>query len=341
MGKGARPLTTQRPKIDGAFARVLGLDMGEGTKKSGDATEVAGPPEMTVGANTEPGPRIQPATEAAPSEPPGAIDAAEVVSPLRRRVTTALAVVIAIGVGAGGVALYSAVGPDGPPFEPPIAASAEGEVETGFLRLGSTPAGATVEIDGRPWDQPTPTVVEVTAGGAHHLAFRLPDHLPVEADVEAVAGETTDVDVVLDQVRGRLSVRSTPLGAEVTVDGEARGVTPLVLEDLPRARVEVAISAEGYGRYREWAPLDQMASHDIDATLEERRSFGTLDVSTTPWARVVVDGRVVAESTPVTGIRLPVGRHSVVLENPRLGLRARRSVDIRAGSAARLVVELR
>jgi hypothetical protein len=214
-------------------------------------------------------------------------------------------------------------------------------MQTGFLRLGSTPVGATVELDGEPWDQPTPTVLEVTAGEPHHVAFSLDGHRSVTADIEAVAGQTTDVDVVLEQELGRLVVRSSPEGAEVEVGGEVVGTTPLTLEDLPRERVEVAVSLEGHGRHREWAPLDEVAVHEVNATLTPRRAFGTLNVSSTPWARVKVDGRVVAESTPATGIRLPVGRHAVLLENPRLNLRARRSVDIREGAPTRLVVQLR
>ncbi len=147
--------------------------------------------------------------------------------------------------------------------------------------------------------------------------------------------------MVLEQELGRLIVRSTPEGAEVTVGGEVAGVTPLTLANLPRERVEVAVSLDGRGRHREWAPLDEVASYEIDATLTARRAFGVLNVSSTPWARVKVDGRVVAESTPATNIRLPVGRHAVLLENPRLHLRARRSVNIREDAPTRLVVELR
>jgi len=331
MGKAARPLATQGPKLDGAFAKVLGLDAGGGTQKAGAATEISGPPEMTA------------AVDAGRAAPAGLDDSAA-MPPNQKgkgRIMTALAVVLAVALGAGGVAIFS--GGDSQPIDAAGAANvASGpRANAGFLRLGSSPVGAAVEVDGEAWDQATPTVVEVSAGEAHHLLFRLPDHHDVEADVEAVAGETTDVDVVLERVTGRLVVRSSPEGAEVTVAGEVRGVTPLELEDLPRDRVEVAVALEGHGRHREWAPLDEVASHEIDAELTARRSFGTLDVSSTPWARVKVAGRVVAESTPATGIRLPVGRHSVLLENPRLGIRARRSVEIQAGRPTRLVVDLR
>ena len=45
---------------------------------------------------------------------------------------------------------------------------------------------------------------------------------------------------------GRLLVRSTPPGAQVTVNGEPRGTTPLALSDLQYAAYDVRLTFEGY-----------------------------------------------------------------------------------------------
>jgi hypothetical protein len=47
---------------------------------------------------------------------------------------------------------------------------------------------------------------------------------------------------------GRLLVRSTPSGASVSVDGVARGVTPLALRELPFGTRDVSIERRGYIR---------------------------------------------------------------------------------------------
>ena len=50
------------------------------------------------------------------------------------------------------------------------------------------------------------------------------------------------------------------------------------------------------------------------------RRFGTLNLQSSPWARVTVDGKSVGQ-TPVLGLRLSAGRHRVTLANPGLPAR--------------------
>ena len=45
---------------------------------------------------------------------------------------------------------------------------------------------------------------------------------------------------------GRLLVRSTPSGASVSVDGVAKGVTPLALRDLANGTLNVTVARRGY-----------------------------------------------------------------------------------------------
>jgi tRNA A-37 threonylcarbamoyl transferase component Bud32 len=70
------------------------------------------------------------------------------------------------------------------------------------------------------------------------------------------------------------------------------------------------------------------------------RPLGRLEVSTRPWAAVIVDGRRQAESTPVV-ISLPAGWHTVRLVNPEQGLAHVERVFIEAGETARLARRLR
>lgn len=60
------------------------------------------------------------------------------------------------------------------------------------------------------------------------------------------------------------------------------------------------------------------------------RETGLLNLDTTPWSTVSVGGRVLGQ-TPIVGASLPVGTHSLVLNNPELGLRTTYQVTIFAG----------
>lgn len=77
---------------------------------------------------------------------------------------------------------------------------------------------------------------------------------------------------------GRILVRSTPSGASVTVDGIARGVTPLALRDLDVGTRNVAIARRGY------------ISETVRVVITKARPSRTLDVRLTsaPAAKVPV-----------------------------------------------------
>jgi hypothetical protein len=72
----------------------------------------------------------------------------------------------------------------------------------------------------------------------------------------------------------------------------------------------------------------------------ERRGSGFVDLASTPWAQVTLRGRVIAESTPAYGIRLPAGTHVLLFENPRTREQARRTVAVREGRTTQVRVRL-
>jgi serine/threonine protein kinase len=69
---------------------------------------------------------------------------------------------------------------------------------------------------------------------------------------------------------GRLSIRSTPAGAAVLVDGESRGVTPLALRDLAFGQHTIDVSHPGHDLRRR------------RVTLSERRPARSLDFALRP-----------------------------------------------------------
>jgi serine/threonine-protein kinase len=57
---------------------------------------------------------------------------------------------------------------------------------------------------------------------------------------------------------------------------------------------------------------------------------GLLNLDTSPWSTVSVNGRVLGP-TPIVGASLPAGLHTLVLSNPELGLKTTYQVTITAG----------
>jgi hypothetical protein len=139
------------------------------------------------------------------------------------------------------------------------------------------------------------------------------------------------------QTTGTLAVETNPPGAQVTVDGEQRGQTPVSLSLKPGAHTLI-IRGDGEPRT---IPVTISAGALSSQYLELPKAHtptGQLQIRTEPsGARVTVDGlpRGIA---PVTIADLPPGEHSVKLESD-LGSMEQR-VTIEAGITASLFVPL-
>jgi len=113
--------------------------------------------------------------------------------------------------------------------------------------------------------------------------------------------------------KGKLHVESEPAGAAVTLNGEARGVTPLDVADLFLGNHEVKVELKGY------APVTQTIVLSEDSPLSELRvplsksapAMGIVEVTSTPaGALVKVDGAGVGQ-TPLLNFTLKAGKHQV------------------------------
>ncbi|HUE85351.1 MAG TPA: PEGA domain-containing protein [Vicinamibacterales bacterium] len=180
--------------------------------------------------------------------------------------------------------------------------------------------------------------------------------LPVTPPRDDIASPTPDAAQAARTDAGLL-IHSTPAGAIVTIDGVARGTTPIAVRGLELGARRVSVSRPGY----------QAAERQV--TLTEARPSRTLDVDLVPVARasaptaatapaaratattgslvidsrpagasVTLDGRPVG-STPVTLTGLAPGRRTVRIE--RAGYRTvTATVDVKAGEQARVGARL-
>ena len=140
------------------------------------------------------------------------------------------------------------------------------------------------------------------------------------------------------ETMGTLAVSTTPAGVPVSINGRARGVTPMnarlaagthLLEigrEKERRRIPVAVVAGGH------------VTHFIDMPTMTA-AVGGLEITTEPaGAKVTIDGEPHG-TAPTTVEGLAPGMHTVVLEND-LG-KVTHEVTIEAGVTASLVAPLR
>jgi hypothetical protein len=136
---------------------------------------------------------------------------------------------------------------------------------------------------------------------------------------------------------GTMTVNTDPPGAEVEVDGAARGRSPISLA-LPAGAHTLVIRGHGESRT---IPITIAAGAEVSQYLDLPKAgsdLGQLQVRTDPpGARVSIDGTPVGR-TPMTIVEIAPGEHAIVLMNDLASVTQK--VMIEAGMQASLVVPM-
>ncbi len=122
------------------------------------------------------------------------------------------------------------------------------------------------------------------------------------------------------------------------VNGKDVGTTPLLIpREIFRGKEGAVLRLERDGFADETVEIsgeDGAGGGEIFVTL--KRATGFLSVNVHPWAYVIIDGEK-AGTTPIIQRALPVGEHTLLLTNDKLGVSIKRSVEIKEGTTEVLI----
>jgi hypothetical protein len=131
-------------------------------------------------------------------------------------------------------------------------------------------------------------------------------------------------------------LNSRPDGAAVTVDGVARGVTPLDL--VLSAGAHEVLFRNDAGERRVTVNIEKGTRVSENVDMPAAVASGQLDVTSEPLsARVTVDGTA-AGRTPLKVRSLAVGHHAVIVSDGTTSVN--RSVDVTAGATVSMFISL-
>jgi TonB family protein len=136
---------------------------------------------------------------------------------------------------------------------------------------------------------------------------------PTPEPVATVAAATPTPPPLVPQVKGALHVESEPAGATVTINGEARGVTPLDVADLFLGNHEVKVELRGYAAVTQTVVLSEDSpKSELKLPLSKAApAMGVVDILSTPaGATVKIDGAGVGQ-TPLLNFSVKAGKHEV------------------------------
>jgi tetratricopeptide (TPR) repeat protein len=116
----------------------------------------------------------------------------------------------------------------------------------GALKADSAPAGAFVSVDGNPVGE-TPLVLNDVAVGDHQVRIEVADCVPYERTVAVKAGDISDLGKI--SFVGSVKLDSDPTGADVYVEGELKGKTPITLKELKARQTRIELKYAGKGSH--------------------------------------------------------------------------------------------
>ncbi|MFH0899162.1 MAG: serine/threonine-protein kinase [Pseudomonadota bacterium] len=229
-------------------------------------------------------------------------------------------------------------------------ASAEGELSAtrvrvwpavqaaGLVKISTRPAGATIRIDGSLWPERAPAVVDGLVPGDHLVDLEWPGHGSRRAVVSIKENETSSLFVALD-------------GQNLDAGVPADAGTDANRQQIPTA-VDVALasassppqspppSSEEDGSAKGRDDGSGSASHQRNPRAPNRprhpgmaaitvpAGIGELRIASSPSCEVIVDGKA-RGATPLAGLMLPAGNHTVQLVNSRFGIDRTLTVQVK------------
>lgn len=243
-------------------------------------------------------------------------------------------------------------------------------VASGFF-LDTVPAGASIWIDDRPYEEKTPITVTDLSAGTHMVRVSKGDsYEQISKEIEVVAGQI----VKLPQMK--LVLRSV----EITFNTEPAGATVVLISGTDRKKIGVSPAKATIDTSKTYKVEYALKDHKKVTKAIEERDYagketvelaalvlekaaggkgpsgkskgpsgkskaaasgppGKLSVQTKPWSRVSINGRFI-KNTPLVNHSMKPGTYTVTLENPQFNIKRTFRVKIKSGQTTTLVKKL-
>jgi hypothetical protein len=206
----------------------------------------------------------------------------------------------------------------------------------GRLSIVTDPAGALVQVDGRPRGV-SPVVIDGLAA-TEHLITVVSESGTAQRTIAVSNDVMTEVVFSLPRttapVAGWVAVAS-PFPVEMLEHDEVVGASGAAKVMLAAGKHEVLLRNESLG-FEAPRTITVVPGQVVSVAIDPPK--GLLNVNARPWADVLIDG-VMAGQTPLSGLPLAIGPHQVTFRHPQFGERTER-VDVTARGVNRVSVDL-
>jgi hypothetical protein len=239
----------------------------------------------------------------------------------------AAAAVIVVVAGAGVPAMRRYMSPPQAPAD-------------GMLTMTTTPPGAHLFVDGV--DRGVTPLTVGLKPGSHSLEVRgggAPRLLPITIAAGGQMSQYIELPIAAS-TSGQLQVRTEPSGARVSVDGVARGTTPVTISNLAAGDHIVALESD-LGSVKQTVRVEAGNTASLMVPLgaaEGAPVSGWIAVTAPSDVQLFENGRLLGTSQS-DRLMIGAGRHEIEIINDVLGFRATRTVQVAPGKVAPIRIE--
>lgn len=234
-----------------------------------------------------------------------------------------------------------------PQFDPfvrrvTITAGRTVELKADLIPGGSTvefivePSGATLTMNGKD-THPTPVRLRDVVAGSHTWTLEAKGHEPKSGAFSFERGTNLLIDERLESSAGKLSFRSRPDGADVFLNGELVGNTPLEVNGVDPGLHQVLLDLPGHATVVRTLDTNDGSKGEVDVKLPENGS--SLVVKAPSSAAIIrLNGVKIGQGRKVRIPKLERGRYTLLVTLPDGSSREERiEVEDRGGSRFKAV----
>lgn len=193
----------------------------------------------------------------------------------------------------------------------------EGEISEQAITLSPLPSRITitsnrkaslfiggVEVGRTPWKGEIPP-------GFHTIEVKAPGYPRVERSFRAQSNRDYSFYLPIYGEPGSLYITTDPAGAQISLEGRSKGVTPFTMQDIEPGYYRLEINKKGYREIKEEILIYSGDKTQLHLFLEE--APGLFTFSTTPEGATIYWQNRRLGNSPLT-VELPRGIHEIVLE---------------------------
>jgi formylglycine-generating enzyme required for sulfatase activity/serine/threonine protein kinase len=178
----------------------------------------------------------------------------------------------------------------------------------GDLKISSSPDGASIKVDGKRHGK-TPAVIEMLPEGKKNIVLEKENFEPWQGQVDIVPLETASLKAKLVSSFGTLKVTTDPPGAEIYLDGNKAGPSPVVIDWVMKGDHTVTAKLPEYDDLTQSVTIQP--SKQKHTQLKLISTYGSLQITSTPnGANVFLNGKKIGTS-PLFLEKVKKGSHQV------------------------------